>query len=283
MEANIDFKNLKFKIKKMYDQKGIEPCEVDWLFCYVLNKTRSELNLIKNITKKEYKKTVKIAKKRITGKPLEKIIKQSNFYGYNFYVNKHVLAPRMETEELVELVAKECENKNLKVLDLCTGSGAIATTLKKLTSAEIYASDYSKKALKVAKKNAKLNAVNINFTKSDMFNNIDENLKFDIIVSNPPYIKSEEIGCLQPEVKVHDPLMALDGGESGLDFYENICKNAPKYLSEYGKLFLEIGSGQAKDVMELLKKDFKEIVCKKDMQKRDRIIMAKIKEIKDDK
>jgi release factor glutamine methyltransferase len=163
-------------------------------------------------------------------------------------------------------------DKTKNVLDLCTGSGAIAISIKKQTDAVVSAIDKSVDALCLAKENAKLNEVDIEFIESDMFSKIDGR-KFDVIISNPPYIKSQDILTLQKEVKDFEPIMALDGGESGYDFYNIIAENAPKYLNEGGVLLLECGVGQAQDIAKTLTA-FSSVEIIKDYENIDRIIKA---------
>lgn len=212
------------------------------------------------------------------GFPLQYITHNQEFMGINFEINQNVLIPQPDTEILVEntiglvLGNKSLENqedskKTMQILDLCTGSGAIAVSLKKyLPDVKIFASDISEKALEVAKKNAKNNNVEIEFIKSDMFENIHE--KFDIIVSNPPYIKSEEIEKLSKEVQ-NEPKVALDGGKDGLKFYKIISREIKNYLKENGTLLMEIGYDEANEVMKL----FENSTCIKDYANNDRVIV----------
>lgn len=172
------------------------------------------------------------------------------FCGLPFFVNKHVLVPRMDTQDLVHEAAKKAKQQALNILDLCTGSGCIAIALAKQTKANIYASDISKKALGVAKKNAKFNEAKINFYQSDLFEKVPE--QFDIIVCNPPYIKTNEIGKHDKSI-LHEPQNALDGGADGLNFYRQIIADASDHLVPNGWLFFEIGDKvQAEEVKSLL-------------------------------
>ena len=208
------------------------------------------------------------------GKPLEHITNNREFMKMNFYVDENVLIPRADTEILVEEVIKYCSNeKKYNVLDLCTGSGAIAISIAKyVENVQVLGTDISLNALQIAKRNAIINNVkNITFKNSDLFENIQE--KFDVIVSNPPYIKTSVIECLTKDVK-NEPHIALDGGEDGLYFYKKIANYAYNLLNEDGALFLEIGYDQAKEVINLLKntKKYKDIECIKDLYGNDRVI-----------
>lgn len=213
--------------------------------------------------------------KIVSGIPIQYIIQNQEFMGLNFFVNENVLIPQPDTEILVEeIISKTKEND--KILDLCTGSGAIGISIFKLCenkNLNIYLSDISEAALDVAKKNSIKNLANVKFLCSDLFENIKE--EFDIIVSNPPYIKSECIQVLSKEVQ-NEPRLALDGGDDGLYFYRKISKEAKKYLKEDGILGLEIGYDQKNEVIEILKNDgYTEIYSKKDYGNNDRIIICK--------
>lgn len=218
--------------------------------------------------------------KIVSGKPIQYITNQQEFMKLNFYVDENVLIPQPDTEILVEEIINMYEGKKCKILDLCTGSGAIAIALAKyMENAEVVASDISMKAIQIAKLNAEKNLVHkkIKFIESDMFNMINEN-DFDIIVSNPPYIKTEVINNLEKQVK-SEPTIALDGGADGLKFYKIIINNAYKYINNNGNLFLEIGYDQKNQVIELLKKysQYNNIYCKKDLGGNDRAIVANIR------
>jgi len=212
--------------------------------------------------------------------PIQYIINNQEFMKLNFYVDENVLIPQPDTEILVEEVISLAEEKeNLEILDLCTGSGCIGISLAKyIEKSRVTAIDISNKAIQIAKLNAEKNLVhkNIKFIESDMFKNIEEQYKFDFIVSNPPYIETKVIEELSEEVR-KEPRIALDGGEDGLNFYKEIANNAYKYLKKDGYLCLEIGYDQKENVIELLYKigEYKEIYSKKDLSGNDRIIVAK--------
>ena len=211
----------------------------------------------------------------LEGIPIQYINNKAYFMRLEFYVDENVLIPRCDTEILVEEIIKIIKKDSLlKILDLCTGSGAIAISLKKyLNNIEIMASDISDKALMVAKKNASKIGVDVKFIESDLFNNISE--KFDLIVSNPPYIKKSVIPSLDKQVR-NEPILALAGGEDGLDFYRKISYEAKKFLNNNGYLCFEIGYDQRKDVEDiLLQNGYINIYSKKDYGGNDRIIICK--------
>lgn len=211
----------------------------------------------------------------LEGMPIQYINNKAYFMGLEFYVDENVLIPRCDTEILVEEIIKIIKKDSLlKILDLCTGSGAIAISLKKyLNNIEIMASDISDKALMVARKNASKIGVDVKFIESDLFNNI--NGKFDLIVSNPPYIKKSVIPSLDKQVR-NEPILALDGGKDGLNFYRKISYDAKKFLNNNGYLCFEIGYDQRKDVEDiLLQNGYINIYSKKDYGGNDRIIICK--------
>lgn len=212
--------------------------------------------------------------KRATHYPLEYILGKQEFMGLGFKVNENVLIPRQDTEILVERVLSTAKGK--KVLDMCTGSGCIAISIAKLVETEVtHAVDISKGALEVARENAKLNEVSVEFIESDLFTNVVE--KYDIIVSNPPYIESEVIETLMPEVKQYEPRLALDGTADGLYFYEKISKEARKYLTESGEIFYEIGYNQGEAVTNILREaGFSYVEVIKDLAGLDRVVHGRI-------
>lgn len=219
-------------------------------------------------------------KKISTGIPIQYITNNQEFMNLNFYVDENVLIPQPDTETLVEEVINEYKEKKCEILDLCTGSGAIAISLAKyINESNIVASDISMKALQIAKLNVEKNLVRkkIEFIESDMFNKIYKD-DFDIIVSNPPYIKTKVIEELDKQVK-NEPYIALDGGADGLKFYKIIIENAYKYIKNEGKVFLEIGYDQKNELINLFKENnhYENIYSKKDLGGNDRIIVATVR------
>ncbi len=225
----------------------------------------------------------------VSGKPLQYITNKQEFMGLNFFVDENVLIPQPDTEVLVEETIKKCisvaelgaEQSPIKILDLCTGSGAIAISLnyvlaQKNINAEIMASDISEKALDIAKKNNETNNTSVKFAESNLFENIQKN-DFDIIVSNPPYIKRKIIETLPCQVQA-EPHIALDGGEDGLDFYKKIIDQACKYIKN-GYVLLEIGYDQKDEVEGLFRANgrYSEIETVKDLSNNDRCVIARVK------
>lgn len=260
------------------EKANIADATVDsWLLSEeILNVKKQNYYMNMGITVNEelaakYKEAVN---KRAEHIPLQHIIGYQQFLDYKILVNENVLIPRPETELLVEKVTDFIGNNEMKVLDMCTGSGCIAIAVDKMCDkASVVGADISKDALKVAVKNNALNHANVEFTKSDMFSNIEG--KYDVIVSNPPYIPTKDVVELEQEVKEHDPLLALDGSDDGLKFYRIISKNAVEYLREKGMLFLEIGYDQGKTVPDLLKNNgFTNIKVFKDLSGLDRMVVA---------
>jgi len=246
------------------------------LLGYILKCNKEDLIIKQNasISKKQEEFFLKCIKQISRGYPIQYITNTREFMGLNIYVDENVLIPRPDTEILVEKVIEICkENGKKDILELCTGSGAIAIALSKyLSNVNITATDISGKALKVAKMNETnlLTDSKINFIQSDMFNEIQG--KYDIIVSNPPYIKTKVI---DEYILKYEPKLALDGGEDGLKFYEIIINEGSKYLKENGIIALEIGYDQKEEVMELVRKSnkYKESYCIKDLSNNDRVIV----------
>ena len=225
-----------------------------------------------------------LIRRRMQRVPLQHITGKADFYGFEFEVNSHVLIPRYDTETLVDAVLRDdhlTEGKDpgaMRLLDLCTGSGCIATVLKKLGGfGLVMASDIDPEALRIAKRNAQRLNAKVEFCRGDLFDALPENQKeFDIIVSNPPYIAESEREDLQPEVRLFDPEIALFAPENGLYFYRRITEEAPEHLCAGGKLFFEIGASQASDVEKLLiQHGFTEIRVFRDLAGMERVITGK--------
>ena len=280
---------------------GVSDADLDCklLYCFMRNITRTQLilmyqNVLEDRLCDEY---FRLIDERASGKPLQYITGIQEFMGLEFDVNESVLIPRQDTETMVEDVISVIKDGALRgeslegtgrrewdILDLCTGSGAIGISLAKLLTGvkvNVTCSDVSKAALEVARKNAGKLGVskNIKFVEGDMFAPFDgrfKKKKFDLIVSNPPYIESDVIPTLQTEVRDHEPMSALDGGDDGLDFYRIIAGGAGGFLKKRGILFLEIGCDQGNAVRELLTEagGYSDIRCLKDLAGRDRIIYA---------
>ena len=253
------------------------------LLQYVLKKPRQYLIVYDNqkLTDKEEEEYLKYIELLTQGEPIEHITHQKEFMKLNFYVDENVLIPRPDTEVLVEEVMKIAKKiKAKKILDLCTGSGAIAVSLAKyLENTQLTALDISGKALDIAIANAKNNHVQdkITFVESNLFENLGQE-KYDMIVSNPPYIRRKEIEALDKEVR-KEPRLALDGGEDGLEFYRRIIDEGYAYLKYGGYICLEIGYDQKEEVMQLIeaKKQYSGTYCKKDLYDNDRVIVTKLR------
>lgn len=257
--------------------------KVDILLQYVLGMTKTELisSSLKEITYSEEKKYIEYLEQIVKGKPIQYITNVQEFMKLNFYVDENVLIPQPDTEILVEETLKKIKEES-KILDLCTGSGAVAISiehyLKNKTKLEIFASDISKEAIKIAKKNAEYNNANIKFILSNMFENIKEK-DFDILVSNPPYIERNTIQTLSKEVQ-SEPQIALDGGDDGLDYYRIIAKEGHKYVKSGGYILVEIGYNQKESVINIFNKyeeKYIDIKCIKDLNRQDRVIEVKVK------
>ncbi|RDY23628.1 peptide chain release factor N(5)-glutamine methyltransferase [Romboutsia maritimum] len=238
------------------------------------------LNLTRELTKNEEEVFLNLIEDRLKGRPIAYILENREFMGMKFYVKEGVLIPRPDTECLVEEVIELCKNKEkVKILDIGTGSGAITVSLAKyITESEIMSFDISDIALEVGYKNAVLNGVDnkINFLKSDLFSVVkNKEIKFDIIVSNPPYIRKSDIKGLHTQVKNYEPYNALEGGDDGLDFYRKITEESKTYLKVNGILAYEVGHDQAEDVIKIMQENgYTSIYTKKDLQGIDRVVIG---------
>jgi protein-(glutamine-N5) methyltransferase, release factor-specific len=266
---------------KMLTQAGIDEAELDarYILEYItgLNSAQYFIHSEDIIEKNKAEEFFRLIERRSKRIPLSYVIGTRDFFGLTFKVDENVLIPEQETELLVEEVIKHSEGKS--VLDMCTGSGCIAISIALFGKpSKVAASDISEKALEVARENAKsLKAGEISFIQGDMFENVTD--KFDIIVSNPPYIETGEIDELMPEVRDYIPRLALDGDIDGLKFYRIISKEAVKKLNKNGRIFYEIGYNQSRAVASiLLENSFTDVKIMKDYSGLDRIVMAKLDE-----
>ncbi len=250
--------------KRRFGNLHIDEEEAEWIFSLTLDIPKSSVATEERIlTKAEVKEIIRIADERLTGRPLWYIIGDADFCGYKIKVDERVLIPRPETEEMVMMVVNAVEDGN-SVLDLCTGSGAIAIAVQKEAEklgkkVKVTATDVCEGALTLAKENAEANGADVVFLQSDLFERIRG--RFDLIVSNPPYIPTKEIPALQKEVKDYEPHLALDGGSDGLDYYRRIAKECKKYLNKGGTLILEVGAGEAAEVTKLFTGDCYSIIA----------------------
>ena len=261
-------------INKLRRVKGANAeSESEWILSDVLGATRSEVKLVDKISEENIAKCEEIIARRLKGEPLQYIYGKQDFYGITVKCDKRALIPRFETEYLVDIAVKELDSEK-KVLDLCTGTGAIGISVAKATGAKVSVSDISSEALSLAKENAKMNEVDIEFIHSDLFYEITD--KYDMIISNPPYISEKDMKKLSPDVKA-EPAIALFGGKSGLDFYKRIIADAPKFLNKEGRIYLEVGLGQAETVGTYLEESFKAIEILKDLDGVERIVRATVR------
>ena len=238
-----------------------------------MNRTAYYMHMKDEILPEQLNEYKGLIKKRAERVPLQYITGEQEFMGLTFHVNSNVLIPRQDTETLVEEAIKLVE-PGMSILDMCTGSGCIIISiLKKCSGIQGTGSDISKQALNVAKENAKLNNVAVDFERSDMFENLSD--KYDMIVSNPPYIRSDVVPTLMPEVCEFEPLDALDGHEDGLYFYRKIIKECKSFLKENGKILFEIGNDQGQAVSDMLTyAGFRNVGVIKDLAHNDRVVVG---------
>lgn len=261
------------QLKNEFASQNIEIEDVDFIISEILNVKRTDLVLIDEISEEQVEEIRTKAKLRLSNMPVDKIFNKAYFYGLEFMVDNNVLSPRPESELVVETALKYIKQNNYKTaLDLCTGSGCLAIATKLNCDINITATDISQKALTIAKQNAKNLNADIKFIRSNMFEKIDGT--FDIIISNPPYIDTDEVQELELEVVNHDPLIALDGGEMGLKFYNIIHDNLRKHLNDNGMIVMEIGDDQ-KDLLISLFNDFNLVESLKDLSGNDRVLVFK--------
>jgi len=268
-------------------EAGIEESSIDaWLlleFITGISRAKYLCDPSVEIAEKDAQKYCELLELRAKRIPLQHLTGEQEFMGYTFKVNEHVLIPRQDTEVLVEEAIKYLR-PGKSVLDMCTGSGCILLSLLKMGAEKFYmrnvkgtAVDISEEALKVASYNAESLGVEVTFIQSNLFEELDTDVtgKFDILVSNPPYIRTSVIEELQDEVKLHDPFIALDGKEDGLYFYRRIIEDCVNYLNDKAMILFEIGHDQGEDVSDLLKDaGFSNVWVKKDLAGLDRVVVG---------
>ena len=265
--------DLRKNLKSEFAALDIETDDADFIIAEVLSQPVTVLPLIDEVSSEDEEKIRKFAEMRKQHIPVNKIFKHTGFYGMDFKINNSVLAPRQDSELLVEASLKYIKENNFKTaLDLCTGSGCLAIAVKKNSDIEMTASDVSQRALNIAKYNAEKLGADIKFVLSNMFENIVD--KYDIIITNPPYIASDDIEDLDEEVKKYDPRLALDGGDLGLDYYKIIHDNLRKHLNDGGIIAMEIGEDQ-RMMIEGLFNDFELVEVCKDYNDIERVLVFK--------
>lgn len=294
MKTRILVKEGEYRLSKAFCMDA--KIDAEELYCYLtgLDKVSLFLKAQEEVDPETEEKYMELIAKRAERIPLQHITGVQEFMGYTFKVSPDVLIPRQDTETLVTEAARTIQNtpkekltffeklkghKEWEILDLCCGSGAIGISLAKIcNNLKVTASDISEAALAIAEENAKTLRTKIKFLQGDMFKP-HEGKKYDMIVSNPPYIRTNMISILQEEVKKHEPLKALDGGRDGLNFYRTIVENADKYLKPGGFLMLEIGHDQGEDLRKMLKDSQKytpaEVI--RDLPGKDRVVKCQLK------
>lgn len=264
--------------KELLDRRGITHYnDTIFLLEKVLNKACPVLDNIE-LNEQQYSDYMLLISRRAEHEPMDSLMGYTEFLGLIIPFSTDTLSPRQETEIMVDSIIRENKNRsNLKVLDLCSGSGCIGLAIAKHLSAKVTLVDVLSEALTIAEQNAKLNNVEVEIIKSNLFENIKE--KFDIIITNPPYIPSADCLKLEKEVKDYDPLLALDGGFDGLDIIRKIIKIAPDYLKKDGLIYMEYGIGQSEDIRVLFEPYYDNIEIVKDYSGIDRYIKGRKRDL----
>lgn len=289
LETPLTLKGALLEGTKILEEAKVPEAKLDaWLlleYTVKVDRSRYYLEPDKELSPKESALYIEAIEKRAGRIPLQHITGEQEFMGFPFRVNPHVLIPRQDTEILVETALEKAGN-GMRILDMCTGSGCIIISLGRMLcdkngqskgegqNVELTGCDISEEALETARENAARLGADARFIKSDLFENIEG--KYDMIVSNPPYIPTARIGELEDEVRLHDPMLALDGREDGLYFYRKIIEEAKGYLTDKGWLLFEIGSDQREDVEALMEEaGYTSVAAKKDLAGLDRVVMGR--------
>ncbi|MEY8391449.1 peptide chain release factor N(5)-glutamine methyltransferase [Lachnospiraceae bacterium] len=268
--------------KEMLKNAGILEHELDsWYlleYIFKIDKSWYYLHDSEEMQEEKFQEYERLLKKRCERVPLQYITGSQEFMGLNFKVNSHVLIPRQDTETLVEEALKRLE-PDMEVLELCTGSGCVIISIMKQRKVRGTASDVSKQALLIAKENARRNQIEVNLVRSDLFQNISGT--YDMIVANPPYIPTEEIATLMPEIRNFEPIEALDGKEDGMYFYHKIIEGSRAYLKSNGYLCLEIGHDQGGRVAFLMEENgYRNVKVVKDLAGNNRVVCGNLPAVK---
>ncbi len=246
--------------RSQLEKSGVSNSKLDSLILLTHALCVSKEQIIFNpdlvLDQNQQQRFLSLVERRSKREPISQIINKREFFGHDFVVTSDVLDPRPDSESLIELVLKKFPDQaqKLEILEIGTGSGCLITTLLLLyKSAQGSGVDISDAALKICQKNSELHQINdrLNLTKSDLFLALSQNKKFDLIISNPPYIQSQEIETLEAEVRIFEPRIALDGGPDGLDFYRRIAAEAGNFLQESARIILEIGFGQQGEIVKI--------------------------------
>lgn len=264
--------------KDILNSKGVTNYnDTVFLLEKVLGKKCSILDSIE-LNEQEYAEYMELISRRSEHEPMDSLMGYTEFLGLTIPFSQDTLSPRQETEIMVDNIIRENKGRdNLTVLDLCSGSGCIGLAIAKHLGAAVTIVDISAAAIAVAEQNAKLNNVSVNIVSSDLFENVEG--KYDIIVTNPPYIPSRDCLTLEKEVVDYDPILALDGGQDGLDLIRKIVKDSPNYLNKDGLIYMEYGIGQTEQIKRLFEIDFDNIEIVKDYSGIDRYIKGRKRDL----
>jgi release factor glutamine methyltransferase len=281
------------KARLLLDSKGVSSSRLDSLIllsrtffiCGIaFSKDQIIFNPDRDLSDEQQKIFFDLIERRAEREPVSHLVNKREFFGEDFFVSKDVLDPRPDSESLIELVLKTfAKTEKFRILEVGVGSGClIITLLKAFESASGIGVDISEKALEIAQKNAEIHQVQnrLQFLKSDLFSVLNSGEKFDLIISNPPYIPSRDIEVLEPEVRIYEPRTALDGGKDGLYFYKKIAEKSQNFLAKNGKIILEIGIGQEEKITEFfLENGFEFIEAKRDLSGVIRVLCFKSKNL----